>query len=320
MGESKTKSTTKIKVEDTSPTEVTVVRKKSSSKKTDSSPKKSSGAASSATAKKVSASATPKKVAVTTAPTTKPKTAKKSETTPPQQPPEESLKLPTIRKVHFRPGRIIGLILVVLIAAFCARVAIWEHFYIERMEGAERPTAGLPIEGEEEETDREEPTSTEISEYTVAADKPRYLSIPSVGIVNSRIVEVGTKADGALDTPYNIYDTGWYTGSALPGTKGTTVMDGHGGAPGIGIFGNLPLVAIGADITVVMGDGRAYTYTVVDTATKALGDEANAYMTTAFTSPESGKPSITLITCTGDWWLASRTYSHRFFARAVLSD
>lgn len=305
MGEQKAKPTTKIKVEDALPTEVTVVRKKSTPTKerSTSSTKKTAAKASNPETQKPS----PKKPA-TKAPSV------------PAEPVEESLKLPTIRKVHFKPSRVIGVIVVILIAAFCIRVAVWEHFYIERMEGTERPTVGLPIEGEEEDTDREEPTPTEVSEYTVAPDKPRYLSIPSIGIVNSRIMEVGTKSDGALDTPYNIYDTGWYTGSALPGTNGTSVMDGHGGAPGIGIFGNLPLVAIGADITVVMGDGRSYTYTVVDTATKALGDEANDYMTTAFSSPEKGKPSITLITCTGDWWLSSRTYSHRFFARAVLSE
>lgn len=236
------------------------------------------------------------------------------------QPQTNEMKLPTVRKLHFKLSRVISVIVVVLIAAFCARVAIWEHFYLERMEGQERPTVSMPIEGEEDETDREEPTPTEVSEYTVAPDKPRYLSISSVGITNARVVEVGLKSDGALDTPYNIYDVGWYTSSSLPGSDGTTVIDGHGGAPGIGIFGNLTLVQPGTQVSIVMGDGRAYTYSIVDTATKALGDEANEYMATAFTSPERGKPSLTLITCTGEYWLSSRTYSHRFFARAVLVE
>ena len=137
------------------------------------------------------------------------------------------------------------------------------------------------------------------------------------GIVNARIVEVGLKENQELATPVNIYDIGWYTGSDLPGT-GVSVMDAHGGNAGQGIFRTLPNIQTGAEIAVEMGDGRLYTYVVTDTATKALGDDANAYMNTAFTSPEPGTPSLTLITCTGDWWLQSQTYSHRFFVRALL--
>lgn len=245
--------------------------------------------------------------------TEQPKSAKAN----PKQP---NFKLPAIRKLHFKPLQIVGVIVVVLLAIFFGRVAIWEHNYINRMEGTERPTLTGPVEGSEDDTDREKPTVTEVSEYTVAPDKPRYLSIPSVGINNSRVVEIGVRNDGALSTPYNIYDTGWYVNSALPGASGTSIVDGHGGAPGIGVFGNLPLVQTDALINIVMGDGREFTYRVVDTATKPLGEEANEYMATAFTSPVKGKPSLTLITCTGDWWLSSQTYSHRFFARAVLVD
>lgn len=232
----------------------------------------------------------------------------------------KGLKLPWLRKIHPKPSHIVGAVVVVLLAAFCLRVAIWEHFYIERMEGTERPSAVMPVDGGEDSVDREEPTGTEISEYVVAPDKPRYFSIPELNIVNARVVEVGLKSDGSVDAPYNIWDTGWYTNSVLPGEVGVSVIDGHGGAPGIGVFGSLPKVSTGAEITIVMGDGRAFTYRVVDTATKALGQEANDYMQTAFTSPEKGKAALTLITCTGDYWLSSNTYSHRFFVRAVLAE
>lgn len=232
----------------------------------------------------------------------------------------QGMKLPTLRRIHIKTSYVIGAVIVVLLTAFCLRVAIWEHFYIERMEGTERPSTTMPIEGGEDEVDREEPTATEISKYVVAPDKPRYFSIPDINIINARVVEVGRKTDGSVDTPYNIYDTGWYTASALPGEAGVSIIDGHGGAPGIGVFGNLPKVGPGTEINIVMGDGRAFSYRVVDTAIKALGEEANEYMQTAFSSPERGKASLTLITCTGDYWLSSRTYSHRFFARAILVE
>lgn len=230
------------------------------------------------------------------------------------------LKLPTVRKIHFKISHIIGAILVILLIGFIARVAIWEHDYFDRMEGSERDVVTMIEVDEGEEVDEERPTETQIAEYIVAPDKPRYFSIPSLGINNARIVEIGLKSNGEISTPYNIYDVGWYQNSSLPGTNNVTIMDGHGGAPGIGIFGSLPKISVGAEIYIEMGDGREFKYQVVDTATKALGDEANNYMTEAFTSPQTGTGSLTVITCTGDYWLASRTYSHRFFLRAILVE
>lgn len=229
------------------------------------------------------------------------------------------MKLPTWRKLHFKPSHIICSILLLLLVAFFVRVAIWEHAYLNRMEGSERATSSLNagVEGDEE-VDKNEPSSTEVSEYAVAADRPRYLNIPSIGLNQARVVEIGIKTNGELATPYNIYDIGWYNEGALPGSNGVVVMDAHGGAPGIGAFGNLPQIKSGDEIRIEMGDGREFTYVVSDTATKALGEEANNYMVTAFESPEDDKGSLTLITCTGVYWTSSRTYSHRFFARAVL--
>lgn len=231
----------------------------------------------------------------------------------------DKMKLPTWRKIHFKPSHIVGAVVLLLAIIFFARVAIWEHNYLSRMEGSERATSSLNagIEGEDE-VDKNEPSATEVSEYTVAADRPRYLNIPSIGLSQARVVEIGIKANGELATPYNIYDIGWYNEGGLPGSKDVVVMDAHGGAPGIGAFGNLPQVKAGDEIRIEMGDGREFTYTVVDTATKALGEEANNYMVTAFESPEDDKGSLTLITCTGVYWTSSQTYSHRFFARAVL--
>lgn len=231
----------------------------------------------------------------------------------------KKMKLPTIRKLHFKPSQIVCTIILLLLAGFFLKVAIWEHNYLNRMEGSERATAPMVSVEDGEEIDDTPPTTTEIAEYKVAADKPRYFSIPSLNIRNARILEIGTKSNGELSTPVNIYDVGWYIDSALPGTNKVTLMDGHSGSYGIGVFGKLPKIQIGADITIEMGDGRLYTYRVIDTATKKLGEEANDYMANqAFTAVDPGKGSLTLITCTGDYLLTQKTFSHRFFLRAVL--
>ena len=192
---------------------------------------------------------------------------------------DPSLRLPKVRPIYLRPSYIILGIIVLLLVIFFARVAIWEHGYLNRMEGSERHTASsdiTPVNEIDEDIDENEPTEQEITEYIVAPGKPRYFSIPSIGIRNARIVEIGVKATGELSTPYNIYDIGWYNARALPGSNGVVVMDAHGGAPGIGAFGNLPQIKSGDEIRIEMGDGREFTYVVSDTATKALGEEGQA--------------------------------------------
>lgn len=226
------------------------------------------------------------------------------------------MKLPNLRKISIRPSWIILGILLTIALGFILRVAIWEHVYLARMEGSERDVATTEYYdgGDVDET------VPDVDEYHVAADKPRYLSINSLGIINARVVEVGQTKSGEIDTPHNIYDVGWYngSGSVLPGQSGVAVMDGHGGSMGNGVFKNLPSIKIGDKIIIEMGDEKTkYTYEVMDLVTKSL-NEANNYMVVAFSAPEEGNDSLTIITCTGNWIWNKQTYSERLFVRAVL--
>lgn len=237
---------------------------------------------------------------------------------------KRNMKLPHVRRLHFKVRHIIATIAILLIAGFVARVAIWEHNYLLAMEGSERHLATSAKEEEVYdgggEVDSKEPTQQEVQEYHVAANKPRYLTIPLLNIRNARIVEVGLTSSGELDTPYNIYNIGWYNKSALPGVNGVTVMDAHGGDMGNGIFRYLPRIGVGDEITIEMGDEKTkYVYTVREKVVKNLGADANAYMDTAFQPVRAGKGSLTLITCTGDWLQTQQTYSQRLFVRAELT-
>lgn len=230
---------------------------------------------------------------------------------------QKEMRLPGLRKIQFRVSWLIWGVIILLLLSFILRVAFWEHSYLARMEGSERDvTADQYYDG----GDEVDETVPDVQEYHVAADKPRYLSIESLGIFNSRVVEVGQKANGEIETPKNIYDVGWYNGdgSVLPGQAGTVVMDGHGGSMGNGVFNHLPSIKIGAKITIEMGDEKTkYTYEVVDLVNKNLS-EANDYMVVAFSSPEEGQDSLTIITCTGNWIWNKQTYSERLFVRAIL--
>ena len=209
-------------------------------------------------------------------------------------------------------------VLAVLLIIFFIRVAIWESAYYREMEGSERDEVATVQIEEREELIEVEPTEEEIIEYTVAPDRPRYLTIEALGVYNARIIPMGVGAYGELDTPNNIFDVGWYESSGKPGQGKTMLIDGHNGGPHVhGVFKDLPYLEIGDIIKVERGDGLIYRYSVVENNEIPL-NEADAYMTMALRSPEAGKESVTLITCSGEWSQVQGTYLARQFVRAVL--
>lgn len=213
--------------------------------------------------------------------------------------------------------RIIWGAIILVVGAIAARILIWEHYYYESKEGSERATS-ISSPTEAEEVDETPVSDTQIAEYTVAADRPRYLSISALGITNARVLPVGLSSSNQLQTPASIYDVGWYTGSGKPGSGGTLLIDGHNGGPTkTGVFKRLPELQVGSIITIERGDGTIFNYQVVENETLSLA-EANAQMNKMLTSPRKGVESLSLITCTGEWSQVQKTYLSRQFLRAVL--
>lgn len=209
-------------------------------------------------------------------------------------------------------------VLGILLVIFLIRVASFEANYYDAKEGSER--AIVEEEEEEEELVEVEPTKEEVKEYTVAADRPRYLTVEKLGINKARVLPMGVNTKGELSTPSNIFDVGWYIDSGKPGQGGTMVIDGHNGGPHVrGVFKDLPNLAAGDIIKIERGDGEVYKYKVVENNTIPL-TESDAYMVTAAKSPETGKESVTLISCTGEWSQEKKTYLSRQFTRAVLVE
>ncbi len=215
--------------------------------------------------------------------------------------------------------RLILIIIGIAVGVCLIKVLIWEHYYYLEKEGSERSTA-ISSPTTEENLDETEISDAELNNYTVAPDRPRYLSIEKLGIKDARILPIGLSSSKQLQTPNNIFDVGWYTESGLPGEGGTMVMDGHNGGPTkTGVFKYLPGLAEGDIINVERGDGKNFSYSVVENVAYPL-DQANTNMNSAFTSPVSGKESITLITCSGEWSDIQKTYLSRQFVKAVLLE
>lgn len=214
----------------------------------------------------------------------------------------------------------IWLVFGLLFLIFLIKVAVFEHDYYNSKEGSERAVVTTVAIESREELIEEVPTEEEVVEYTVAPDRPRYLTVEKLGIYNARILSMGVNSKGELDTPRNIFDVGWYEASGKPGQGGTLVIDGHNGGPHVhGVFKDLPKLKEGDIITVERGDGIKYNYRVVENNSVLLAD-ADRYMATAMRSPEAGRESVTLISCTGEWSQTRGTYLSRQFTRAVLVE
>ena len=223
-----------------------------------------------------------------------------------------------IKKTKSIISKVLWGLLIAALAFFFGKTAIFEYNYYNEKEGS--PRAVSETSGEEEALDETEVSADERAAYNVAPDRPRYLSIEKLGVKDARVFAMGLKSSGELNTPAGIYDVGWYSSSGKPGEGRTVLIDGHNGGPTkVGVFKYLPELEEGDLITLERGDGEIFEYKVVENKEISLND-SDSYMAIALTSPERGKESLTLITCTGEWSQTKQTYLSRQFVRAVLVD
>ncbi|OFI39406.1 hypothetical protein BIU82_13825 [Arthrobacter sp. SW1] len=144
--------------------------------------------------------------------------------------------------------------------------------------------------------------------YVVAADKPRILKIPSLG-VEARILHVGITSNGNIDTPKNIDDTAWYNGSDLPGITGVSFIDAHyGGTSRSGVFSRLARLKPYDEVQLERGDGTTLRYTVTKVVEQ---DAAQIDMRRLLAAPGPHGEYLILMTCAGAWEKNSQTYSRR---------
>ncbi|BDH70189.1 MULTISPECIES: class F sortase [Streptomyces] len=141
---------------------------------------------------------------------------------------------------------------------------------------------------------------------------PARLRIPRVG-VHTEVETVGLDKDGSIGMPEDADHTGWYSGSASPGSGGNAVMVGHvDSATGPAVFYGLDAVSAGDTIVVERRGAGPVRYTVTAKA---------VHPADAFPSAEVYRPTLTprltLLTC-ADWDSESRTYRSNLVVTAVL--
>lgn len=141
------------------------------------------------------------------------------------------------------------------------------------------------------------PSASVVNSYSVPPDQPKYISIPAIGVDNAMIVRLGLLKTGAIATPDNIYETGWYQNSAVPGQQGAMFIYGHVSSwTADGVFYNLKRLRPGDQITIVRGDNIRFIYKVV--ALK-IYPYKNVNMKQVLAPYNSKVPGLNLMTCTG---------------------
>ena len=142
------------------------------------------------------------------------------------------------------------------------------------------------------------------------------LDVPRLGISRSSLVALGLDAAGELVPPASIGVAGWFTGSAVPGQVGPTVIAGHVDSyEGPGIFYRLDTLRPGDLVAVGRSDGVTVRYRVTDVVTVPK----DAFPTQAVYGPTPGS-ELRLITCGGEFDHTARRYLNNVIVSAVSAD
>lgn len=144
---------------------------------------------------------------------------------------------------------------------------------------------------------------------------PVRLKVPSLGI-NASVEEVGQRADGAMGTPANFMNVGWWAQGSKPGEEGNAVFAGHvnNALTMPGVFAHLSQINKGDYVTVSDASGRTLVYEVSE-VTLYEADQAPLRKIFAATGPSQ----LVLITCEGEWLEEERTYEKRLVVVARLA-
>jgi len=158
------------------------------------------------------------------------------------------------------------------------------------------------------------PISTSSAQKLPSQGLPQRLKIPSIN-VDAVVEKVGLTSAGAMETPVEINDVGWYRLGPRPGESGSAVIDGHlnGNTWGrTGVFGELHKLKIGDLVNIEDEKGVTITFTVWKISTY----NADEHVADVF-SPTDGA-YLNLVTCDGVWDNNKLNYTQRLvvFTRA----
>lgn len=155
-----------------------------------------------------------------------------------------------------------------------------------------------------------------VSDKIIHVDVPIDIEIPVLDI-QAKIEAVGLDDQNRMDTPKNVYNTGWYMLGVRPGEVGSALIDGHydtpSGAPSV--FYKLNKAKAGDEIYITDKNDERHTFVVY---------EVNDYHYTLVPMGElvqkTAEKRLHLITCGGKWDKNEKTYTNRTVVSARMAE
>ena len=143
---------------------------------------------------------------------------------------------------------------------------------------------------------------------------PVRLRIPAIG-VDTGLEPLGLLPDGTLEAPHEWGMAGWYADGVRPGDPGPAVIAGHvDSRNGPAVFFRLRDLRVGATAIVRTSDGQSVRF-VVDTVRRY----PKATFPTALVYGPTPLPELRLVTCTGTFDWAARSYLDNLVVSARLA-
>jgi sortase (surface protein transpeptidase) len=157
------------------------------------------------------------------------------------------------------------------------------------------------------------PTSLEAP--TLSRSRPLTLTIPSLEVDRSPLVELGKEPDGTLEVPSDYDRAGWFAPGPAPGQFGPAVLAGHvDSKDGPAVFYRLAELRPGAIVDVARADGRTARF-AVDKVERYAKDR---FPTVAVYGDSTHRAELRLITCGGRFDARTGHYTDNVVAYAHL--
>ncbi|GEM_PF-1156114 len=213
---------------------------------------------------------------------------------------------------------IVGWVLLIIVVVVLVKILIWESNYYSEMNTTPRSATVSVITNIEpiSEVITTEPSEEELANHNAADEEPLYLNIPRLD-VHARVLISQADNEGKLPVAENIHDTMWYSGSAMPGKNGATIITGQSGDDeNEGVFAGLEVLEKGDKIQVVLGNGYEEDYEVAEIY---IVNEADLYQKLYLTQQKlDDKPTLSLVTANTP--SENKSYNSVTFIRAIRKD
>lgn len=135
---------------------------------------------------------------------------------------------------------------------------------------------------------------------------PKRLEINSIS-VDAIVESVGLTPEGAMDTPVDPDNVGWYNLGPRPGEQGSAVIDGHLDKEdqSRAVFADLAEVNIDDIVSVIDDQGKKLNFIVKEVRMYNADDDTNEVFN------NNNGVFLNLITCAGSWDKDKQNYDQR---------